>query len=513
MHIFNMKDRLEKEGRSKLNYKELLVKIDNWRTIEELTDVIWSLDSNLRFTYVSPSVEKILGYSQEEILEKSLDQLVTSESLSLFQKTLADAITHNVNDSLLKLQDSIKAELKHRNGTTIWLEISSVFMRDENNTPIGILGFARNISDQVRTVLALKESESKYLALVEQSVLGIVIAQGNPIRLVYVNESIEKMLGYRKDDMVQWKEAEIYKLVHPDDRDSFFRRFLDRLENKATPDVYEFRAVRKDGEIVWFEVHGSRIEYQAETSVLAIFIDITERRIAQIEAEYARIFTEFLIDLMSHDLNNIHQGMMTSLELMSLHEELPPRSKILLENTLSQLDRARGLISRVKKLSDVKSKSMTMARIDIHDPISKAIESIKNTFPYRRIIVNSSIIPGKYIVKGDLFLLDVFYNLFHNAVKFDINESVILDIDAGYSPDGDSLQLIVTDRGGGIPDSKKSSILDRLGEEKRSLSGIGLTLVKHIIEQYQGEIWIEDRISGDYSKGTKFVILLPLFQE
>ncbi len=508
-----MKDGFKKDKISEAEYKNLLAEVEKWRTIEKLTDIIWSVDMNLKFTYVSPSVEKLLGYTQEEMLTKSVDQIATSESISLVKKTLALALERNATDSILEIPPPFDIEAKHRDGTSIWLEISRVFMRDENNSPTGVLGVARDISDKVQATLALKESEANYRALAERSVLGIVIAQDNPVRLPYVNKTMIEIEGYSKEEMTQWRGKETFKLIHPDDRAIFFKTFKDRLENRTVPGSYEFRGVRKNGEIVWLEVHGTTIEYQSEPAVLATFVDITERHLAQRKMEEERNFAKFLIDLMSHDLNNIHQGMMTALELMSTYDDIPTESRKHLENTLSQLERAGGLISKVKTLSEVKSKKVDPIRIDIYKPISKAINSIRKTFPQREINVNLNIKPKIHFVWGCEFLLDVFYNLLHNAVKADDDEPVILDIKAEPTPDETSLQVTVVDRGSGIPDSKKNTILSRLGDEKTTRSGIGLTLVQQIIDRCQGKIWIEDRVKGDHSKGAKFVILLQPYQD
>jgi len=80
-----MKEGLENDKVSEVEYKSLREEVKKWRTIEKLTDIIWSVDMNLKFTYVSPSVEKLLGYTQEEMLTKSLDQILTSESISLIK--------------------------------------------------------------------------------------------------------------------------------------------------------------------------------------------------------------------------------------------------------------------------------------------------------------------------------------------------------------------------------------------------------------------------------------------
>ncbi len=133
-----MKGELEKDRISEVEYKSLLAEVEKWRTIEELTDIIWSVDMNLKFTYVSPSVEKLLGYTQEELLKKSLEQLATSESLALIKKTLEEAVVRNATDSIREIPPRIDVEAKHRDGTSIWLELSRVFMRDDNNALIGV---------------------------------------------------------------------------------------------------------------------------------------------------------------------------------------------------------------------------------------------------------------------------------------------------------------------------------------------------------------------------------------
>jgi len=508
-----MTDGLTKISISEAEYKSLLEEVEKWRSIEELTDIIWSVDMNLKFTYVSPSVERLLGYTQEEMMTKSLDQIASSESISLIKKTLAEALERNTTDTIREMPPPIDIEVRQRDGTSVWLALSRTFMRDENNNLVGVLGVARDVSDRVHATLALEESEANYRALAEKSVLGIVIAQDDPVRLPYVNDTMVEIIGYSKEEMTQWRGIETFKLIHPEDRAIFFGTFRDRLENRTVPGSYEFRGVRKDGDTVWLEVHGTTIEYQSKPAVLATFVDITERYLAQKEKEEERNFAEFLIDLMSHDLNNIHQGMMTALELMTTHDNLPTESRVHLDNTLSQLERAGGLISKVKTLSEVKSKKIDRIRIDIHDPISKAIDSIRKTFLHREINVDFNIKPGTHFVLGCQFLLDVFYNLLHNAVKADVNEPVILEIRAEPSTDATSLQVTVVDRGSGIPDSKKTTILSRLGDERTTRSGIGLTLVQQIMDRCKGKIWIEDRVEGIPSKGTKFVMILQLFQE
>jgi PAS domain S-box-containing protein len=131
----------------------------------------------------------------------------------------------------------------------------------------------------LRLQMNLQESEAKYRTLVEQSLQGIVIAQGPPPpRLVFANPTMAKILGYTPDELTALSPKETEGLVHPEDRAVFFGRFSDRLQGKPAPPRYEVRGIRKDGEVRWLDFSSNRIEYQGQPAVQAAFVDITERK-------------------------------------------------------------------------------------------------------------------------------------------------------------------------------------------------------------------------------------------
>ena len=127
----------------------------------------------------------------------------------------------------------------------------------------------------------LRESEKKYRVLVEESLQGLVIGQGVPPRLVFVNPAMTKILGYTADELTTLSTKEIEGLLHPQDRTIFFKNYKDRLEGKSAPPRYEVRGIRKDGAGVWLELSGTRIEYKGQPAVQATFVDITERKKAE----------------------------------------------------------------------------------------------------------------------------------------------------------------------------------------------------------------------------------------
>ena len=97
----------------------------------------------------------------------------------------------------------------------------------------------------------LAKSESKYHALVENSLQGISILLAAPIRIVFANGAFGKILGYSSEELMSLSPEEIMSLVYQEDRAVFFKRMENRLRGEPAGACFEFRAVRKDGSIIW----------------------------------------------------------------------------------------------------------------------------------------------------------------------------------------------------------------------------------------------------------------------
>ena len=99
--------------------------------------------------------------------------------------------------------------------------------------------------------------------------------------MAFANSSIGKILGYSAQEFALLSPVDVAALVYHEDRTIFFNRFKSRLEGEQVDDSYEFRAVRKDGSIVWLEALAARIEYDGKPAVQAVFLDINERKKAE----------------------------------------------------------------------------------------------------------------------------------------------------------------------------------------------------------------------------------------
>jgi PAS domain S-box-containing protein len=115
---------------------------------ENILDVIWMMDMNFTFTYISPSIKRLQGWAPDEYLKLPLEKVLAQASLSRaidefsLQRDLGQKSGSFVRSSTLEL------ELLQRDGTSVWAEVTASFLLDENGCPIGVLGTARDITER-----------------------------------------------------------------------------------------------------------------------------------------------------------------------------------------------------------------------------------------------------------------------------------------------------------------------------------------------------------------------------
>ena len=377
--------------------------------------------------------------------------------------------------------------------------------------PLGQLdrGFFTTVANMFSTVLErrnaeerLKESQEQFVAFAD-NIPGPVFIKDHQSRVLFVNRYMRTMRS-RPDsenltniDLFSQRRAEELTI---EDQKVLARGPIDRIQETR----------EKDGKIRTYRSHKFPIFRDGKSPLIGGFsLDITDRVEAENQREEAKARAEFFNDLMAHDINNMHQGIMASLELILEDEELPERLKIIAERALNQVDRSVSLISNVKKFTTINQGETLLEKTDPAESLTVAIETVKQSFPNRAINVKMNFVKAEYCIMANEFLNDVFYNLLHNSVKVTDTKEVAIEVEASLTQSGEYLRLDFIDWGIGIEDSMKETILMGLEERVRRVSGVGLTLVKQIIDQYKGEISVQDRIKGDYTKGARFVILLP----
>jgi PAS domain S-box-containing protein len=154
----------------KMVESELLQSEGKYRLIAENTaDAITVLDLELNYVYISPSIEKLHGFSVEEAMDRTLAQTLTPESLNLAMQTFADEMAL-INEDKSDFNKTMLLELEEyrKDGSTIWVENSLSFIRNQQGKPVGILSVAKDITERKRQGEELKKAEEKLKALNEE---------------------------------------------------------------------------------------------------------------------------------------------------------------------------------------------------------------------------------------------------------------------------------------------------------------------------------------------------------
>ena len=150
--------------------------------------------------------------------------------------------------------------------------------------------------------------------------------------------------------------------------------------------------------------------------------------------------------------------------------------------------------------------------MDIYPAVTAAIEAVTKSYPERTVSVVSTITPGTHYVLANQYLNDLVLNVLHNSVKFDSAKRVKVDVTVteDKSPQGEFWIMSLIDRGRGIPDDRKRTVFERFATGMTGIKGfgLGLSIVSTIVEKFNGRIWVEDRVKGDFSKGAVFKVML-----
>jgi PAS domain S-box-containing protein len=231
------------------------------------------VNSEENIVYANKAFADILGYEQDQLTGMSLRKTVDDENWAKI-KSETERRRHGENSRY-------EAVFRRSDGTVRNVLISGAPSFDHDGQFAGTVGIVLDITEQKKAEEILRESEAKYRSLVEQSMRGIIVAQGPVPHLIFANAAMSKMLGYSTEELTSLSPQQIVTLVHPDDRNLFFDRFKDRLEGKPVPSTYEVRAVRKDGKLIWMELSSTKTVYNGQPAVQATFMDITDRKNAE----------------------------------------------------------------------------------------------------------------------------------------------------------------------------------------------------------------------------------------
>ncbi|HRS96892.1 MAG TPA: PAS domain S-box protein, partial [Smithella sp.] len=314
---------------------------------DHMKDQVWLMDLDLNISYVSPSVEKALGYTFDELTKIPLEKILTPESfraaMDFFAAEMPKALAAPAN---YVLQRSLELEFILKNGQTAWGEIKFSFIRDENGKPVSILGEGRDITERRLMEEALKRSEENFRRSLDESPLGVRISGINGETL-YANRAILDLYGY--DSIEELQNTPVEKRYTPESYAEYLVRKQKRLAGELGPTEYEVSIVRKDGEVRHLHAFRKRIDWNGRKQAQIIYQDITPRRQAE--------------EKLNETLESLRQSIKITISVLGTASEAKDPYMAGHQKRVADLARA---IATEMKLSNEKIEAIRMASA-IHD--------------------------------------------------------------------------------------------------------------------------------------------------
>ncbi|MBE0480953.1 MAG: PAS domain S-box protein [Dehalococcoidia bacterium] len=260
----------------KLAEKALRESEERYRLLaENVTDIVWTADTKLRVTYVSPSVTTHLGYTVEEAKgltpRMMMPPAYRKAAKGLIRKVMVARGRSGSGSKLWK----IETEVYRKDGSTVWLETTLDFLKDQSGNVNGIIGVSRDIGDRKSAEAALREAERRYKAIFDHR-LQLVYMMDERGVILEANSSALQKFGYTSDDLGKLSLAEI---VSADALKSVLGTISDLLNEGEMKAPIEVPVRTKSGDTLWTEAFAIPLERSgSHLLALAIAHDITERK-------------------------------------------------------------------------------------------------------------------------------------------------------------------------------------------------------------------------------------------
>lgn len=269
---------------------------------EKTTDIIWTMDMNLRYTYMNPAVKRHLGYSVEEYIPLPSEKKYPPESIKITSSIFQNELQKIKNGIIPGKNYSVVFELLHyhKDGSLVWGEVNFTFLFDENDAIYGIHGVTRNITERKRVEEAMRKSEERLKLALDAADDGMWDFNPKTNKVNYFSPRWYTMIGYEPYefpmDYTKW-----IHLIYYEDRVAVLSAISNYIKGDTGAFSVEYRMKTKNNIFKWILSRGKYVEMDKSgniTRMVGTQSDISERKEAEEELKKSRQkymeLTEFL---------------------------------------------------------------------------------------------------------------------------------------------------------------------------------------------------------------------------
>ncbi len=501
--------------RERLNHILRKSERENKAIINAISDVIFEISLSGEILFLNEAWQRLTGSPTKLSMGKNMFDLLHPKDQEEQRKSVSQMIKG------LRSGYRVMTSIRTSEGKFRAVEMAISMIRMDENRTMRVVGSFTDIDERQRAEWALTEAERKYRSIWENSAHGIyqVTIDG---QIISANPAMARIFGYQtpEDMMREIRNAHIELFQDPNER----MKFLRAIENDRHQEVYEYNAVRRNGEKFWvqetirpvFDDHDSLVYFESGIE------DITKRKVAETQLQEAkresdianRAKSEFLAN-MSHELRTPLNSIIGFSEIIrnEVFGQIEPRSYW--EYARDIHESGKHLLSIINQILDISridagDRELREARIDMKKLVSSTIDLMLPKIKDAGLLLpepDLSQLP--HLIGEEVAIRQMLTNILSNSIKF-TPEGGHITIGGEVDDQGD-LRISVTDTGIGLDEfeiervtSKFGSLDGRLSKSSYGL-GLGLSLVHSLMRLHGGRV----EIISQKGIGTTVTLIFP----
>ncbi len=477
-------------------------------TFENAAVGIANVDFEGRWLSVNQRLCDIVGYTREELLQKTFQEITYPEDL-------ASSLEKFIPFTQGKLPDfSLQKRYVRKDGSTVWVELCESLQRDETGRPLYVIVMIQDISERKRLEEELRESEQRWRNLTEA--LPQLVWTATPDGTCdYFSTQWTEHTGIPESRLLGWQWLET---LHPDDHEPTRQLWTNSVAGLGPYDV-EYRVRRKDGAYRWFKTRGVPIRNcQGRTCKwFGTCTDITESKLAAEELRLAkeaavsanRAKDEFLANV-SHEIRTPMNAIMGMTDLV-LGTSLSDDQRQSLKTVKAAADNLLNILNDLLDFSKIEAGKLELdpADFSLRSALGDTLRTLAMRAHMKGLELVSHVQPDvPDALVGDVGRLrQVLLNLVGNAIKFTEEGEVVVRTEvAGAGLEEVRVHFVVSDTGIGIAAEKQEKIFRAFEQEDTSTTrkyggtGLGLTIAARLVALMGGTI----RVDSEPGRGSTF---------
>ncbi|HEY8095490.1 MAG TPA: PAS domain S-box protein [Methylobacter sp.] len=491
-----------RKSEERLRRSQLYANIGTWDWNIQTGQLLWS-----------ERIAPLFGYPEAK-LESTYENFLDGVHPDDRQKVI-DAVNACVE---LGVEYNIEHRCVWPDGTVRWLLERGDVVRDEDGTPLNMLGVVQDITDRKLVEFRILEKQARLVIFnhIIENVADAVITIDSIGTIGSFNPAAERLFGYSAAEIINRNVNLLMPEPYRSEHDQYLARHMAGKPAGIIGKQVELTGLRKDGSIFPLELAITAMEIDKNKHFVGILRDISERKqyeqaiiAARDEAELANNAKSEFLSSMSHELRTPMNAILGFGQLLEIDDGLNEDQADCVDEMLKAGRHLLELINEVLDLSKIESGNINLSLepLSCSELVGECLALVRPIAQIQGITINDETI-GSYLIRADRTRLkQVLLNLLSNAIKYNRPQgevSVQVIAQRGF------VRMSVSDTGYGIPAARQQEVFQpfsRLGAEDSDVegTGIGLTISRRLMEMMGGSI----DMASEEELGSRFWIELP----